>query len=148
MKPFMRHIAGFVGAVFATSLSGSIFSTQSVIASLQSINVDIPLGTRLAMTVDDLGILPALGAVTSVGFLIAFIVAALCTRYIGGHRTTWYLAAGATSMIVTLLIMKAVLFVSPIAGARSVTGLLSFGLAGAIGAWVYAKVTGQGDTQS
>jgi hypothetical protein len=41
----------------------------------------------------------------------------------------------------TVLIMKAVLLITPIAGTRTVLGVLSFGLAGGVGGWVYDKIT-------
>ena len=140
MSSFIRKPVGLIAAALTTSVVGSIFSTQSVIASLRSINVDVPLGTRLSMTINDLGILPMLGGLTAICFIIGFTVAALCSRFIGGNRTAWHIVAGATALIATLLIMKAVLLITPIAGARTLLGLLSFGLAGAIGGWVYAKI--------
>ena len=148
MSSFIRKPVGLIAAALTTSVIGSIFSTQSVIASLQSIDVVIPFGTRLSMTVNDLAILPALGPITSICFIIGFIVAALCTRFIGGNRTAWHMLAGAVALITTLLIMKAVLLITPIAGTRTLLGLLSFGLAGAIGGWVYTKITPASETAS
>lgn len=141
MPSFIRNVIGLIAAALTTSIIGSIFSTQSVIASLQSLEVKVSLSTRLSMTVNDLGILPALGSITVICFIVGFIVAALCQRFIGGNRLAWHVVAGAAALICTLLIMKAVLLITPIAGARTVLGLLSFGLAGAIGGWVYAKIT-------
>jgi hypothetical protein len=148
MRSILTNVAGLIAAALATSIIGSVFSTQSVIASLQSINVAIPFATRLSMTVNDLGILPALGSITLICFIFGFIVAALCKRFIGGSRTIWHITAGAVAIISTLLIMKAILLVSPIAGARSTLGLLSFGLAGAIGGWIFDKTTSTDTAQS
>lgn len=141
MPKFMQNLGGLIAATLATSLLGSICSTQFVIAGLQSINVAIPLATRLSMTVNDLYILTALGPVTAICFIIGFIVAGLGHRFMGGNRTAWHVVAGATALITTLFIMKAVLLITVIAGTRTLLGLLSFALAGAIGGWVYAKVT-------
>ncbi len=141
MPRFIRNITGLIAATLVTAVIGSIFSTQSVIAGLQSINVDIPFGTRLSMTVNDLGILSALGPLTAICFVVGFIVASLCVRYLGGNRTVWHIVAGATALMTTLLIMKAIFLITAIAGTRTVVGFLSFGLAGAIGGWVYAKIT-------
>lgn len=141
MVSVIRNLKGIALAVLTTSIIGSIFSTQSVIASLQSIDVVVPFGTRFSMTINDLGILPALAPLTLICFFIGFIIAALCTRLLGGSRTLWHVAAGAVAIMSTLLIMKAVLLITPIAGARTVVGVMSFGLAGAIGGWVYDKFT-------
>jgi hypothetical protein len=146
MPKFFRNVVGLIAATLATSVVGSIFSTQSVITSLQSLEIDVSLATRLSMTIDDFAILPSLAPVTAVCFVIGFIVAALCVRYIGGNRTAWHIFAGAAALITTLLIMKAVLLITAIAGTRTLMGLLSFGLAGAIGGWVYAKITTRKET--
>jgi len=141
MPSFFKNVLALVAAALTTSIIGSIFSTQSVIASLQSLDVKIPIATRLSMTVNDLGILPALTPLTAISFIIGFIVAALCLRFIGGNRSAWHSIAGACALVSMLLIMKAVLLITPIAGARTILGLLSFAVAGAIGGWVYAKLT-------
>jgi hypothetical protein len=146
MPKFFRNVVGLIAATLATSVIGSIFSTQSVISSLQSLEIDVSLATRLSMTIDDFAILPSLAPVTAVCFVIGFIVAALCVRYIGGNRTAWHILAGAAALITTLLIMKAVLLITAIAGTRTIMGLMSFGLAGAIGGWVYAKITTRKET--
>jgi len=143
MSSFIRILVGWITAALTTSIIGSIFSTQSVIASLQSIDVEVPIATRLSMTVNDLGILPALGPITAICFIVGFSVAALCIRFIGGNRTVWHIVAGATALMATLLVMKAIFLITPIAGTRGVIGFLSFGLAGAVGGWVYAKITAQ-----
>ena len=49
--------------------------------------------------------------------------------------------AGACALMATLMLLKAVFLITPIAGTRSTIGFLSFGLAGAIGGWVYAKIS-------
>jgi hypothetical protein len=146
MPNFIRNVAGLIAATLATSVVGSVFSTQSVISSLQSLDVNVPLATRLSMTVDDFAILPSLAPLTGICFVVGFIVAALGVRFIGGNRTAWHIVAGAAALISTLLIMKAVLLITAVAGTRTLLGLLSFGLAGAIGGWVYAKITTRAET--
>jgi hypothetical protein len=147
MPKFMQNVGALIAAAFVTSILGSIFSTQSVIASLMSINVDISLATRLSMTVNDLYILTALVPVTAICFIIGFTVVGLGYRFVGGNRTVWYVIAGATALISTLLIIKAMLLITPIAGTRTPLGLLSFAFAGAVGGWVYAKITASKETE-
>jgi hypothetical protein len=141
MPNFLRNVAGLIAATLITSVVGSVFSTQSVISSLRSIDVDVPFATQLSMTVGDFAILPSLTPLIAICFVVGFFVAAFCVRHIGGNRIAWHIVAGAAAVITTLLIMKAVLLITAIAGTRSLLGLLSFGLAGAIGGWVYAKIT-------
>jgi hypothetical protein len=141
MLKFMQNVGGLIAATLVTSILGSIFSTQSVIASLAAINVDVPLATRLSMTVSDLNILIALGPITAICFIVGFIIAGLAHGYFGGNRTAWYVIAGASALITTLLIIKSILLITAIAGTRTPLGLMSFALAGAVGGWVYAKLT-------
>lgn len=141
MPNVTRNVLSLIVAVLITSIIASIFSTQSVISSLQALDIVIPMSARLSMTVSDFGILPALGGITFICFIAGFVVAALCLRFMGGNRMIWHIVAGGSAIISTLLIMKAFFLVTPIAGTRSLLGLLSFGLSGAIGGWVYAKLT-------
>jgi hypothetical protein len=141
MPNFLRNIVGLIAATLTTSVVGSVFSTQSVISSLQSLDIDVPLATRLSMTLGDLAILPSLMPIIAICFIVGFAVAAMCIGHIGGNRTAWHIVAGAVALITTLIIIKMVLSITAIAGTRSLLGLLSFGLAGAIGGWVYAKIT-------
>ncbi len=141
MKTFLRYVGAFLLAVFCASLLGSILSTQFVVAALGSIDVGVPLATRLSMTARDFGILPTLVPAVAACFLPGFVVAAICNRFIPGGRFFWFVFAGATALVAELLIMQAALGLMPIAGARTLAGLLSFGLAGAAGGWVFALST-------
>lgn len=141
MLKFIRKLGALITAALTTAIIGSICSTQAVIAGLQSVNVDIPLSTRLSMTLNDLGILAGLIPITAVSFIVGFSVAAGCKRLFGGRRIIWMILAGACALMATLMLLKAVFLITPIAGTRSTIGFLSFGLAGAIGGWVYAKIS-------
>ncbi len=141
MTNFFRGLIALLVASLTTALLGSVFSSQFVMSDLISVGAEIPFSDRLSMTIDDFGILPSLIPLTLVCFVIAFSIGSLCIKYIGGKRIVWYMVAGAAGLMATLLVMKAVLLVSGIAGTRSTLGFLSFGLAGAIGGWVFAKLT-------
>jgi hypothetical protein len=141
MKRFLHYVAAFIAAVLAASVIASVFSTQMVIGHLKSIDVVVPFGTRLAMTVDDFAILSTLAPAIAACLVIAFPLAGLAWRRIGGSRWRWYIWAGFFAVIVELLIMRAVFDLMPIAGARTQVGLMSQGLAGAFGGWLFAVLT-------
>lgn len=141
MHNFVRIVGAFIAAVVTASILASIFSTQFVIAGLVDIGVSVPLDTRMSMTVKDLNILQTLLAVVAACFLIGFIVAGLTQRGLGGNRQLWYVIAGGSALVATLLVMNAVLQLMPIAGARTIMGLIMQGVAGAIGGWVFAWLT-------
>ena len=139
--PSRRLVVSFVAAAAIASVLASFCSTQFVIAGLSAPGIDIPPSTRLAMTLDDLGILKALLPAIAACWLVAFPVAALCSRKLGGNRMAWFAAAGGIALVAELLIINAVLGVTIIAGARSLPGLACLGLAGVIGGAVFAHLT-------
>ena len=117
-----------------------MFSTQFVIAGLESIDVAVPMRTRLSMTVDDFGILASLAPAVAASFVVAFPVAGLVWPRFRGSRRAWFILAGFLALIVELLIMQAAFDLMPIAGARTHAGLLSQGLAGALGGWLFVAI--------
>ncbi len=141
MKTFLRYTAAFFAAVLLSSTLSSIFSTQFVIAGLQSVSVDIPIGTRISMTLEDFAIFKALLAVISACFLIGFLVASACIRLVGGHRNAWYMLAGASALVTTLLLMSWQMQLMPIAGARTFFGLITQGISGAFGGLLFSMYT-------
>ncbi len=140
-----RLVLPFVTAVAVAAVLASLCSTQFVLAGLAGVGIDIPLSTRLAMTVDDLAILMALLPAIAASWLIAFPIAARCAQKLGGHRAAWYAAAGGIALIVELMIIKVVLGVTIIAGARSMAGLACHGLSGAVGGYLFARLSSPGN---
>ena len=147
MQTVIRYVAAFIAAVLTTSILASIFSTQFVIAALQDVGAVIPIATRLSMTLKDFAIIEILGLVTAVCFVIGFIVAGLCVKFIGGSRLAWFALAGASALTCTLLLMTWQLQLSPIAGARTLLGLSFQGLAGAIGGITFTKISRKRSTE-
>ncbi|MGB5164568.1 MAG: hypothetical protein WBN61_04865 [Woeseiaceae bacterium] len=143
MRRFLTLAWALLLCAAVTALLASIFSSQFVIAGLQTINVDIPFSTRLSMTVADFGILTVLLPAVLACFLVAFLVAGLCAARLGGSRSGWFIAAGATSLVTELMIMQGVFGVMPVSGARSIAGLLAQGVAGAAGGYLFARITSQ-----
>ena len=141
MRTFLVYVLAFIVAVAVAGVTGSVVSTQFVIAALNSIDVAVPFGVRISMTVRDFGILPTLLPAVAACFLPGFLVAGLCASKIGGSRIGWFTVAGATALVAELMLMRAALGLMPIAGARSTFGMLSFALAGAAGGWVFARLT-------
>ena len=141
MQSKLRLTAAFIVAVLSTSVLASAFSSQFVIAALQGVGVEISLGTRFTMTLRDFAIFETLGLVTAACFFVGFIVAAICQRFIGGVRLLWFVVAGASALTCTLLLMTWQLQLTPIAGARTSLGLAFQALAGAIGGFLFAKLS-------
>ena len=137
----LRYLFAWLLSACVTTLLCSLISSYFVLAGLAAVGVDISLDDRLAMTLHDLGIFTTLLLVVSASFLIGFMVATLASRWLGGKRLIWLLAAGFSAVICALLLLEVAFQLMPIAGARSTAGLISMGLAGLLGAYVFAHFT-------
>ena len=141
LKKILKICTAFIAGVLVASVIASIFSTQFVVAGLHNVGVEIPISTRLQMTFDDLPILQTLALVIAACFLIGFIVAAIGHKLFAGNRLWWYTVAGGSALLATLLLMDTFLQLMPIAGARTSLGLLTQTIAGAVGGYVYARMS-------
>lgn len=146
MPTLLRYVAAFVAAVMCTALLASVFSTQSVIASLQEVGANVSFNTRLSMTLSDFKVLETLGAVTAACFLVGFLVAYACNRFVLQSRIAWFTLAGACALVSTLLLMSWFLQLAPIAGARTLLGLTFQGFSGACGGFIFAKLTSSSES--
>lgn len=138
---WVKAAAAWVVAALLAATAASVASTQSVLGSLIEVGARITTQDRLSMTVADLAILQTLFPVMAVCFLVAFIIAALCVRFVGGLRAVWFIAAGASSIVCTLLLMSWLMNLMPVAGARSTLGMLMIAACGGLGGYVFAKLT-------
>ena len=142
MKP-VRVILAFLAAVVVTEVTGAVVQTQFVLASLTDLGIEISLTQRLAMTIHDIaGLVEIYLPVIAVGFIIAFGIAALVVRWLlPGRAAIGYPLAGLTAVVAAIVIMTLMFDVSPIAGARSTPGLIGQALAGALGGWIFYRLT-------
>jgi hypothetical protein len=141
IKKILHYILAFIISILIASVLACIFSTHFVLEGLHGIGVEINLTDRLLMTIFDLGMIRILGIVFACCFLAAFIVAAICHRFLPGNRTFWFSVGGATSIGVLLFSFDVFLGGMPIAGARTLPGLFFQCLAGGLGGWLFAKMS-------
>jgi len=132
----------YILSVICTFLLASIVGTQIVLADILSFGIDVPLSERVSATFHDIvGLAPTLSILIAAALLVAFVVAALCIRFLGGKRMYWYLAAGFTSLPATLMLIKSLMGVTLFAAARTGFGMLLIALCGLAGGWVFARLT-------
>ncbi len=139
MKTTFKLAAAWVSAAIMTALLISIISSQLVLNELIKVGATVSPLDRLHMTVADLAILQALIPVLLACFLIGFLVATLCNRWLFRARRFWFLLAGASSIICTLVLMSIVMNLMPIAGARGLLGMALIGGAGAVGGLLFER---------
>ncbi|WP_218310160.1 hypothetical protein [Alteromonas antoniana] len=142
MKKFVRFVMILVPAFLVTYSFACIFHTQSVLARLSELDVQIPLAERLATIAYDLaGLLPAYGTAIFAMLFIAMGVASLSGRFLP-HRGALYAficaCAGAFGMLAMLLAMHPIMEVTLIAGARETGGKLLQSSAGFLGGLTFA----------
>lgn len=136
-KVFLAYLL----SVATTTIVGSVSATQFVLAELPKMNIAVPMGLRVETTVHDiLGMSPTFSPIVAVALLVGFLVAGLFTRFLPLPKHGWYWIGGAIAMISALLLVKAALGGTPVAGARTQAGLLAQGFAGLMGGWVFAKL--------
>jgi hypothetical protein len=126
-------------AVLTTYVLASLCSTQSVVASLAGMGIALTWTERLHMSGHDLlGLTGSFLPLTAAGFAIALPVAS----WLGRRRPAWrrilLALAGATAVIAIHLALRAAFGITPMAGARSLPGLITQALTGATGGYVFA----------
>ena len=135
----IRKLAAYLLAIIVAYLLAAITATQSVIARLGEMGIDVNFADRLSMTLQDIAgmagmFLPMIAA----GFLAAFLLTALLCRWLGRRPVALYILAGAVALITIHLTLNLAFGITPVAIARTMGGLLIQGLAGAVGAYLYA----------
>jgi hypothetical protein len=144
VKAFFAYLL----AVVATTVLGSVAATQFVLSELRTMQVAVPFSVRIETTVHDIvGMGPTFAPIVAGALLVAFLVAALLTRFVPLPDRRWYLVGGFVGIIAALLLVKAMLGGTPIAGARGTLGLVSQGMAGLFGGWVFAKLCPEKEQQ-
>ncbi len=135
------RLGAWLSTVVVTYIIANVFATQSVMASLREMGVEVPLSLQLSTTLQDLiGMGSMFLPLVAFAILLAFIVATIITHWLRPWRKPLFILAGAVGMLTLHLALEAALGMTPIATARTLTGLLLQGLAGAVGGWMFVTI--------
>ncbi len=138
----LRVLKAFVPAVLFTYVLASILSTQFILGSLQNMGVDVSAMVRFSTTLHDLlGLSTSYLILILVAFILGLPVAAGLSKLMPSQRLVLFVLAGFVAIVALHLIMKAVLGMSAIAATRTMFGLLSQGVAGAAGGYLYFRLS-------
>ena len=142
MRAFKQFLLALIGSTIITAISASVISSQRVINALNDIGGQIGIGDRMSMTFYDIAhFAPLYGLFILFGFLIAMLTAKIVSDHFPEKRNIVFICAGATSMLVMLLLMQMVFFGVPIvAGARDGFGLFLQCLCGALGGYIFYRL--------
>lgn len=143
---FIRTIFVFLAAVVLGTVLVSITSTHIILSGLVEIGAEMPMDVRLSAALTDLtGFGPTLGIILLVGFLIAFLVATWIIRnFIPAPRLGYTLAGFAAVVAMMYAVYWFYYFdglgaIHPVPAARTMTGLLSLAMGGAVAGFFFAN---------
>lgn len=144
--PIIRFLAArlaiYLAAVAVAYFLAAMLATQSVVSSLAGMGLALSFSERLSMTIRDLGGMAGMFLpMIAFGLLIAFMTVALICRYKPRWRTPLYILAGAVALVCVHLGLNLAFGITPIAIARTSTGLLMQGIAGAAGGLTYLALS-------
>lgn len=137
MARIVRTILGFIAGVITAYIVGTAINAQFVIGAH---GVPVGLGERLNMTAFDISNMTLYAIIIAVGFLIAFLIAAILKRFLPSLALVAYPIAGAAAIGVALGLMYMNFQTVPISGARGLFGFIAQMVCGALGGWVFGKV--------
>ncbi|MEE4639889.1 MAG: hypothetical protein V2J42_14230 [Wenzhouxiangella sp.] len=137
----VRILVGWLAAVVAATLAGSLIQSQFTLAAIARIHAPVAWQDRLSVFGHDLVHFgPLWGMILALGLLLAFLVAG----WLSGRRPAWrsilFPLAGLVAVVTALSVMQAMLPVTVIAAARSGWGTLLLSLGGALGGAVYLAI--------
>jgi hypothetical protein len=138
----IRAIVAFVAVmVLATALAVAV-NTQFVLAGLRGLGAEIGAAETLRVTAHDvLGMGPLYGAFFGTALLLGFAVTALLWRRVPLPRWLSYAIGGGAAIAAMLAIMKAVLGMMVVAGARDAAGFVAQCAVGALAGVLFAVLT-------
>ena len=137
----------FVAAVIATYVVAAVIATQFALASITSMGLPVGIGKRIAVTGHDLvGMAPTLLPLIAIGLLIAFLVTGLLCRWVPNARFGLYVLAGAIAVLGVHFSLYQVFDITLVAVARTTGGLVTQAAAGALGGYVFVRLSGRTTT--
>lgn len=141
---FLKLLLPWLAATLVTAASGSVVQTQFNLAAIAGLGAPIPPALRLQTTLQDLaGFAPVFAAVAGAGLLLAFPVATWLVRRLPARRILLYALAGAAAVATAILLMSALLPVTPIGATRSLAGFLALTACGALGGWTFGRLSSE-----
>lgn len=137
----IRAITSFFTAVVSAYVVAVLLVGQFNIARVVEMGFDVSLNDRFSTAgADLLGMLGTYLPLIAIAFLIAFIFTRYALLRFIKQPVVLFTLAGFVAVIALHSIMHMMLGLSGIAPTRTLLGLLSQGLAGAIGGYVYSRM--------
>jgi len=138
----LRIIIGYAVGIVAAFLLGSMLGTQVVLASVQSMGLEVSWAARVDATLDDLlglsaTLLPVMALVLVVVWGLYDVIMARMRSARGPYH---YALVGGLCILALHPLLGAALDVDVFAATRSWFGLLTQAIAGAFGGWCCGRL--------
>jgi hypothetical protein len=138
----LKRILAFMVAVLGGYVFAVLAYSQLNLSNLTDMGVAVGFSDRFGTFAHDvLSMTSMYLPIMTVALLVAFLLAALVLRWVPHLRVLGYVLAGAVGMLAVILFFKVAMGTNPIAVTRTLVGLVSQGLAGAVAGLVYVRVT-------
>ncbi|MEP1230867.1 MAG: hypothetical protein ABJG88_09350 [Litorimonas sp.] len=137
MKIFTRNLLSLFFAAVITYIIGTIIGT---ILEFRSIPAKIPLANYIETIAFNIKGQPLYLVVISIGFSIAFPIAAKLRKSFKNIAAIGYPLAGATAIGIALGLMYLQFETVPISGGRSAFGFIMQLIAGSLGGFTFSKL--------
>ena len=138
----LQRVLAFIVAVLGGYVFAVLAYSQLNLSNLTDMGVTVDLADRFGTFTHDVVSMTSMYLpIMTVALLVAFLLAALVLRWVPHLRTLGYVLAGATGMFAVILFFKVGMGTHPIAVTRTLVGLVSQGLAGAVAGLVYVCVS-------
>lgn len=150
MNKALKLILAFLAAVAVATLLGSVFQTQLNLIALSDISPPVGFSMRLNTTLHDIiNFAPLYLVIVSCALLVAFVIAELIARKFPDQRSWLLVLAAVVGLWITFNLINALVPMPTfIAATRTLGGTALMLLAAAIGAAIYAFITGEPDADS
>lgn len=138
----LKRILAFMVAVLGGYVFAVLAYSQLNLSNLTDMGVAVGFSDRFGTFAHDvLSMTSMYLPIMTVALLVAFLLAALVLRWVPHLRVLGYVLAGTVGMLAVILFFKVAMGTHPIAVTRTLVGLVSQGLAGAVAGLVYVRVT-------
>lgn len=137
----LRALGAYVIGVVVAYVFAAVAATQSVMARLNDMGVEVSFAVRLQTTLQDLAGMAAMYLpIIAAALAVAFPVAALVSRYLPRWRGLGYPLAGGVAILAIHFLLNQTFNITPVAAARTPLGLAFQALAGVVGGYVCLRL--------
>ena len=146
----IRALLAYLVAVIVTYITGAFFASQNnlsqvaeIISEKPEIGLSITFSQRLDAAFHDIThMVQSYLPLIAVAFLIAFPVSGLLSSMVAPRRRgLFYVLAGFVAVITLHISLKAAFDVWGVAATRTLSGLITQGLCGLLGGYIFHRMT-------